>query len=145
MVCVDPFPLLATSTTNPCSSLSVVQGDARFVATTKGARILLSLKSASEELQPVLEEAKEFKLLSMKVALQNKYMWNCRCLSNTSIYPRLSYLVQPNLPCQHNCVPGNNAFEPTEGFNCQGVSCMQLLATHGICSVPHIISINLQQ
>lgn len=41
----------------------------RFVVTTKGARILLSLKSASEELQPVLEEAKEFKLLSLKVAV----------------------------------------------------------------------------
>ncbi|KAL3141679.1 hypothetical protein ABBQ32_004367 [Trebouxia sp. C0010 RCD-2024] len=42
------------------------KGDARFVVTTKGSRILLSLKSASEELQPVLEEAKDFKLLSMK-------------------------------------------------------------------------------
>ena len=40
----------------------------RFVLTTKGARILLSLKSASEELQPVLEEAKGFSPLSFKVA-----------------------------------------------------------------------------
>ena len=48
----------------------VVQGDARFVVTTKGSRILLSLKSASEELQLVLEEAKDFKLLSLKVTLQ---------------------------------------------------------------------------
>ena len=45
-----------------------IQGDARFVLTTKGARILLSLKSAAEELQPVLEEAKDFSPLSFKVA-----------------------------------------------------------------------------
>lgn len=52
-----------------CDLSSGLQGDARFVLTTKGARILLSLKSASEELQPVLEEAKDFSPLSFKVAI----------------------------------------------------------------------------
>ena len=73
-MCGNSFSLLVTSIAASCNSLSVVQGDARFVVTTKGSRILLSLKSASEELQPVLEEAKDFKLLSMKVALQHKYI-----------------------------------------------------------------------
>lgn len=35
--------------------------------TVKGSRILLSVKSAAEELEPVLAEAKEFSLLSFKV------------------------------------------------------------------------------
>ena len=43
------------------------QGDLRFVMTVKGSRILLSVKSAAEELEPVLAEAKEFSLLSFKV------------------------------------------------------------------------------
>ena len=49
-------------------AFSGFQGDARFVLTTKGSRILLSLKSAAEELQAVLEEAKDFSPLSFKVA-----------------------------------------------------------------------------
>ena len=48
-------------------SIFMLQGDARFVLTVKGARILLSLKSAAEELQAVLEEAKEFSPTSFKV------------------------------------------------------------------------------
>ena len=44
-----------------------MQGDLRFVLTVKGSRILLSVKSASEELKPVLAEAKDFSLLSLKV------------------------------------------------------------------------------
>ncbi|DBB11441.1 hypothetical protein WJX82_009846 [Trebouxia sp. C0006] len=42
------------------------KGDLRFVMTVKGSRILLSVKSAAEELKPVLAEANEFSLLSFK-------------------------------------------------------------------------------
>lgn len=42
------------------------KGDLRFVLTVKASRILLSVKSASEELKPVLAEAKDFSLLSLK-------------------------------------------------------------------------------
>jgi len=44
-----------------------LQGDLRFVMTVKGSRILLSVKSAAEELKPVLAEANDFSLLSFKV------------------------------------------------------------------------------
>lgn len=42
------------------------KGDLRFVMTVKGSRILLSIKSAAEELKPVLAEADDFSLLSFK-------------------------------------------------------------------------------
>ena len=42
--------------------------------TVKGSRILLSVKSAAEELKPVLAEANDFSLLSFKVSAA------CMCL-----------------------------------------------------------------
>ena len=76
--------MCAGSLSSNLQTSSGLQGDARFVLTTKGARILLSFKSASEELQPVLEEAKDFSPLSFKVAVP----------------PSLSNKTPKNLPCQ---------------------------------------------
>lgn len=57
-------------------AVAVLQGDLRFVLTVKGSRILLSVKSAAEELKPVLAEAKDFNLLSFKVPkMQNNVLY----------------------------------------------------------------------
>ena len=54
-------------------TISALQGDLRFVMTVKGSRILLSVASAAEELQPVIAAASDFDLLSFKVLRQHRH------------------------------------------------------------------------